>query len=169
MPLRRIYAGFAVTLALAGTCLAGDSTMDRATLRGVKALKVVVDQPGPELEREGIDRDRLRNSIELKLRNADIKIDNSAVEFLGLTFLSPEAGTRSRLSLRRTPHSLVVGLGVYQVVMLSRDKETKTVAETWGQQRVISASGKDLDREISDAVFELADQFVKAFRAVNPQ
>jgi len=169
MPSRRISVGFAFLGLLAGACLGGDSSMDRATLRGVKALKVVVDPIDPELAREGIDRERLRTSIELKLRNAQIKIDNDAVEFLGLSFAPVEAGRRGRLSIRKAAHTVAVGLGVYQVVLLTRSTETKTVAETWGQQRVMCAAGRDLDREVSNAVDELADQFVKAYRAVNPE
>jgi hypothetical protein len=168
MPARRIYAGFALLGLLAGASFGGDSAMDRATLRGIKAVKVVVDPPDPELEREGIDRERLRTSIELQLRNARIKIDPDALEFLGVSFPPVEAGRKSRLAIRKTARPVAVGLGVYQLVLLSRDKETKTVAETWGQQRVVSAAGRDLEREVSSAVEELVDQFVRAYRAVNP-
>ncbi len=142
--------------------------MDRATLRGIKSVKVVVDPPDPELEREGIDRERLRTSIELQLRNAGVKIDPDAVEFLGLSFAPVEPGRKSRLAIRKSSRPVAVGLGVYQVVMLSRDKDTKTVAETWSQQRVVSAAGRDLERDVSSTVEELVDQFVRAYRAVNP-
>jgi hypothetical protein len=146
----------------AGLCLAGDSSMDRATLRGLKAVKVVVDSPGPEIERAGVDREFLRTGLEQKLRDAGIKIDNDVNEFLGVSISSARGG-------RRGPISLVVGLGVYQVVTLSRDKEMKTVAETWGDQRVVSATARGLDRSLLSVVDELADEFVRAYRSVNPQ
>jgi hypothetical protein len=141
-------------------CLAADSSMDRATLRGLTAVKIVIDQPPPEMEQEGLDRDHLRSTIEQKLRNGGIKIDNDAVEFLGLSIASARLG-------RRTPLSLMMNLGLYQTVTLNRDKATKTVAETWGSQRVLAVPPKALDRAVGDVVEELVDQFVKAYQSVN--
>ena len=143
--------------------------MDRATLHGLKAIKVVVDPPASEIEREGLDREHLRMSIEQKLRDAGIKIDSGVTEFVGLSVaLTASAGRKSALSIRKIPSSLTISLGVYQVVMLSRDQTTKTVAETWGDQRIMLASSRDFDRVVSSAVDELVDQFVKAYRSVNP-
>jgi hypothetical protein len=154
---------------LAGGSLAGDSTMDRATLRGLKAVKVVVDPPPPEMERAGFDRDHLRASIEQKIRDAGIKIDNDAIEFLGLGIAMVQGGRKVPLSFGKTPVSLTLSLGVYQVIVLSRDQTIKTVAETWEQQKVIQATAKSLDNVLPGAIDELADQFVKAYRSVNPQ
>ena|SRR5579863_4760012 len=151
--------------------LAGDSDIDRATLRGLTSIKVVIDQPPPEMEQEGLDREHLRATMEQKLRDGGIKIDNDAVEFLGLAIATARSG-------RRSPLALVMNLGLFQVVTLNRDKTTKTVAETWGAQRLLSVapkgrvpivSSKGGDRETVDAVEGLLDQFVKAYQAVNPK
>jgi hypothetical protein len=158
----RIYSCFAVLLLLASNGAASDSSMDRATLHGLKAVKVAVDPPPTEMEREGLDREHLRARIEQKLRDAGIAIDNDAVEFLGLSISSARGG-------RRNPLSLMIGLGLYQVVTLSRDKTAKTVAETWGEQKVMSAPPKALGDAASSTVDEMADDFVKAYRSVNPQ
>ena len=58
--------------------------MDRGTLRGLKAVKVVVDAATPDMERIGLTQDHLRTDIEEKLRGAGININNDAQEFLGL-------------------------------------------------------------------------------------
>jgi hypothetical protein len=58
---------------------------------------------------------------------------------------------------------------VYQIVTLNRDPTTKTVAETWGDQRIMSAVPKGLEQELSGAVDDLVEQFVKAYRTVNPR
>jgi hypothetical protein len=158
----RIYSCFAVLLLLGSNGTASDSTMDRATLRGLKAVKVAVDPPPAEMEREGLDREHLRARIEQKLRDAGIAIDNDAVEFLGLSISSARGG-------RKNPFSLMIGLGLYQVVTLNRDKTAKTVAETWGEQKVLSAPPKGLGDAASITVDEMADDFVKAYRSVNPQ
>jgi hypothetical protein len=142
--------------------------MDRATLRGLKAVKVVVDPLGNELEREGLDANRLRGNIEQRLRNEDIKIDNGVNEFIGLSIGFSQAAKRGLLS-RKGMYSLTVSFGVYQVAVLTRDMTTKTVVETWGVEKTISASSRDLDREVFNAVEELTDQFAKAYRTVNPR
>jgi hypothetical protein len=165
---RKIRCCMALTV-LAGCCLAGDTAMDRATLRGLKAVKVVVDPPPPEMEREGFDRDHLRASIEQKLRDAGIKIDNDAIEFLGLGISMVQGGRKVPLSFGKAPVSLTLSLGLYQVIVLSRDQTIKTVAETWEQQKVIQATAKTLDKVLPGAIDELGDQFVKAYRSVNPQ
>ena len=160
---------FAVLVFVSGNCNAGDTAMDRATLRGLKAVRVVVDPPSPEIEREGLDRDHLRSRIEQRLRDAGIAIDNDAAEFVGLNITSVRGVKTSVFSLKGGPLSLMISLGVYQVVTLNRDKSAKTVAETWSEQRVMSAAPKAVGDALASAVDELADDFVKAFRSVNPQ
>lgn len=158
----------AVLILAAGVCFASDTSMDRATLRGLKAVKVVVDPLGPELEREGLDANRLRGTIEQKLRDAGVKIDNDVNEFVGLSISFAQAG-RKVLSVKKGPFSLTIGLGVYQVAVLTRDMATKTVVETWGVEKTASASARGLDRDVSNAVDDLVDQLVKAYLSVNPR
>jgi hypothetical protein len=164
---RKVYAGLALLPLLAAPCAAGDSSMDRSTLRGLKAVKVVVDSPSHEVEREGVDRDHLRSTIEQKLRDAGITIDNDAVEFVGLTISSARAPHKPLIS--KAAVSLVVGIGLYQIVLLNRDKTTKTVTETWGDERVAPAASKGIERTVSEAVDDLVNEFVNAYRSVNPK
>ena len=154
-------------LILAGACFASDTSMDRATLRGLNAVKVVVDPLGSELEREGLDANRLRGSIEQKLRFASIKVDNDVNEFVGVSISFAQAGKKV-LSIKKGTFSLTISLGVYQVAVLTRDMATKTVVETWGAEKTASASARGLDHEVSNAVDDLVDQFVKAYLSVNP-
>lgn len=165
---RRIYAGCAMLTFGAALGTASDSSMDRSTLRGLKAVKVVVDSPAPEVEREGVSSDGLRITIEQKLRDAGITVDHDAVEFLGLNISSARPPRRTPL-ISKGPISLVVNLGMYQIVLLNRDKATKTVTETWGDQRVAPASPKAIEHTVDDAVEDLVNEFITAFRAVNPK
>jgi hypothetical protein len=143
--------------------LASDSVMGRETLRGLKAIKIVVDRPGPDLEREGLTRDQLQSDIEEQLKKADIDVDSNANEFLGLGMIS--ARLKSGLI---NEISVAFSLGVYQVVTLNRNKVIKTIAETWSGQGVQSSPPK-LSAQISrDSVAKLVDQFIKAYLEVNP-
>ena len=154
-------------MALAANAAASDSSMDRSTLKGINAIKVVVDAPSPEIEREGISADGLRVTMEKKLREAGINVDHNAVEFLGLNISSARAPRKVSLLSKGTV-SIVVNLGLYQVVLLDRDKTTKTVTETWGDQRVAPASPKAIERAVTDAVDDLVEEFITAYRSVNP-
>jgi hypothetical protein len=160
MQLRKLFLLIALTGILCANCLAGDSSMDRATLRGLKAVNVVVDPLNADMERMGLSRDSLRSNIEQKLRDAGIKIDNEVGEFLGLNVSSAR--------MRRGPQALLLNLGVFQVVILNREKATKTVAETWGAQMVMAVSPKAMDRAVVETLDEMIAQFITAYRAVNP-
>jgi len=164
---RSMYAGLALMTALAAHCAASDSSMDRSTLRGLKAVKVVVDSPANEIEREGVSGDGLRITIEQKLRDAGIIVDHDAVEFLGLNISSARPPRKTLLS--KGPVSLVINMGLYQIVLLNRDKTTKTVTETWGDQRVAPAAPKAIERTVTDAVDDLVSEFINAYKAVNTQ
>jgi hypothetical protein len=60
-------------------------------------------------------------------------------------------------------------MGLYQIVLLNRDKSTKTVTETWGDQRVAPAAPKAIERTVTDAVDDLVSEFINAYKAVNTQ
>jgi len=137
----------------------GDSNMDRATLRGLKTVKVVVDAATPDMERIGLTQDHLRTDIEEKLRGAGINVNNDAQEFLGLGISTSPA--------RRGPQPVSMELAVYQVVQLNRNKTTRTVAPTWSLQRVLLLPAKQVGRILPDAVDDLVSQFIQAYREVN--
>ena len=66
---------------------AGDAALDRATLKGLKSLGVVVDPIDPELAKEGLAQDTFRAHLEEKLRNAGLPVQANSTEFLGLRLL----------------------------------------------------------------------------------
>jgi len=111
------WSAFPLAILLALCCLpvlASDSAMDRETLRGLKAIKVVVDRPSPDLEHEGLTRDQLQSDIEEQLQKAGITVDGSVNEFLGLGMISAR--------LKRGPINVAFTLGVFQTVTLNRTK-----------------------------------------------
>ena len=147
------------TVAALGCGWAGDSAMDRATLRGIQALKVVVDPTGPELEAQGITAEKLRVRIEDRLENGGLKPDANARAFLGMRVVSAHSG--------RSPYAVSVTLDVYQVVALGRDAKIKTTAATWGIEDILLAPSKQLEPAISDSLAHLVSRFVAAWKAAN--
>ncbi len=143
------------------TRAAGDAPLDRATLKGLGSLNVVVDALDPDLVKQGISSDDLRKELEGRLQRAGIATDQAASEFVGIRLLHVRAA--------RGPYALCISVSVYQPVLLVRDKDIKTATETWAVETVLMADPKVLSREALTSVDELADRLVSAYRAVNPK
>jgi hypothetical protein len=140
---------------------AGDAPLDRATLRGLGSVSIIIDPIADELVREGLTRDVVQKRIEARLHDAGIGLDPSAPQFVGIRVL--------QVRNQRGPYALCVSVGVYQPVMLLRNKDVKTATETWGVETILMADPKVVNREALNSVDELADRLVAAYRAVNPK
>jgi len=138
---------------------AGDAALDRATLRGVKAVNVVIDPVAAEIQKEGATADVLRTRLEDRLREAGIPVDAAANEFVALRLTSVRAA--------RGPFAIAATVGLYQPVVLVRDRNIKTATQTWEVETVVLADTKQVYRACMDSMDELARQFVAAYRSVN--
>ena len=146
----------ALALPLAG---AGDAPLDRATLRGVTAVNVVIDPVEADVQKEGVTVDTLRMRLEEGLRNAGIQIDTAGTTFLALRLRYVRAA--------RGPLAIAITIGLYQPVTLVRDPTVKTATATWEVDTVILADTKQVYRACMDLADELTGRFVSAYRSVN--
>jgi hypothetical protein len=164
-----MYGKGLVLLALLALPLggAGDAALDRATLRGVAAVNLVIDPVGDELQKEGATADALLTRLEDKLRAAGIKVDRNAAEFVGLRLTSVRGAGRAPFPAR-APFAVATTIGLYQPVMLVRDRNVKTATQTWEVETITLADTKQVYRACMDSVDELAGRFVTAWRSVNP-
>ena len=147
----------ALALPLGG---AGDAALDRATLRGLMAVNVVIEPVAPEIQKEGATTDGLRTLLEKRLGDAGIRIDPASTAFVGLRVTSARAA--------RGPFAIAFSVGLYQPVVLTRDRDVRTATDTWEIGAVVLADTKQVYRACMDTVDELAGQFVVAYRSVNP-
>jgi hypothetical protein len=156
MHWRACVLAFAFATTLGG---AGNAALDRATLRGIKSVNVVIDAVAPEIEKEGATTDSLRMRMEERLREAGIPIDTSSTVFVALRLTSVRAG--------RGPFAIAATIGLYQPVTLVRDKNLRTATQTWEVETVVLADAKQVYRACMDSVDELMGHFVAAYRSVN--
>jgi hypothetical protein len=154
---RRLLALLVIPIGL----IAGDSPLERSTLRGLKGINIVVDPLDQELVQEGLSATAFRIRIEDRLRQADIPIDSNANEFLGLHVSSVRA--------KRLPVAMCLTLGLYQPVVLSRDNKIRTATGTWNVETVMMSGGKVLQGSANSSIEELVDEFIQAYRAMNPK
>jgi len=145
---------------------AGDAALDRATLRGVKAVNVVIDPVAADIQKEGATADALRTRLEDRLREAGIPVDAAANEFVALRLTSVRA-PRGKLLASTGPFAIAATVGLYQPVVLVRDRNIKTATQTWEVETVVLADTKQVYRACMDSVDELAGHFVTAYRSVN--
>ena len=140
---------------------ASDAPADRATLLGLKALKVAVDSPGSELEAEGLNAADLQTRIEERLRKAGITVDQAAREFLGLHVMAAREV--------KGPYGICLSLGLYQSVSLERDQAVKTAIQTWETESVVVVRPKQVRTAMESTVDQLVDQFASAYASANPK
>lgn len=140
---------------------ASDEPADRATLRGLMALKVAVDPAGPELEGEGLHAADLQARIEARLAKAGIAVDQSATVFLGLHVLAVREP--------KGPYGICLSLGLYQSVFVERDRTIKTATQTWETQSVVVVRPKQVRMAMEGTLDQLVDQFAGAYRSANPK
>lgn len=150
-----------VVAALAcSSATASDGPIERATLRGLKAVRVVVDPPDEEMQRAGVTTTKLIAMVEQRMQKDGLPADNNAVEFLGLRVTAAHA--------RRKPSAVCLTLALYQNVTLVRDAKVKATTETWSGESVVLAPAELLYEAVSNTVNQLVDQFANAWRTANP-
>jgi len=138
---------------------AGDAELDRATLRGLKAVGVVIDHIDPQLPRDGVTANMLFDRLHAKLKGANIPIDMGAQEFVAIQV--------SSVRDKRGPYALAFTIGLYQPVILARDSKIRTATKTWEVETILMADPKILKDASMESVDDLAARFVAAWRAVN--
>jgi hypothetical protein len=159
-----LVLGVALVLSLGG---AGDAKLDRATMRGITAVNVVIDPVAAELEDQGVTMGALQSRLESKLRDAGVNVDRSASEFVALRLTSVHSGGGRFPS--RTTFAVATTIGLYQPVMLVRDHNIKTATQTWEVETITLADTKQVYRASMDSVDELAARFISALHSVSSE
>jgi hypothetical protein len=138
---------------------ANDGPLDRATLRGLHAINVVIDTLDKELAHEDLTQDALKSRMERRLQNAGIPLGKETHEFLALRV--------TQVRDKRGPVAVSISIGLYQPVVLSRDRNIRSVTQTWEVVTTLLADPKVLNEASMSSVDELTDRFVAAYQSVN--
>ena len=170
---RARWALFVVTtmvLTTMGSSLwALNSETNRSTLRGLKGVRVLVEDLPPEVEQEGLTKTRLQADVELKLRTAGIETltQEECLKTPGEPYLYININLNS-LNTEGDIYSHSIDIGLIQNVALQRAPGQTTYAITWSTGGVGLIGKKHLS-ELQDSVGDLVSIFVKAFLSVNPK
>ncbi len=140
----------------------GDDPFDRATLKGITTIRVVVDNLDPEAERDGLTKDQLQTDVELRLRKAGIRVTSLRAEsessylHLAVNTIKDSSGV----------YAFNIVLEFDQWVILERNRNVFRFAPTWGVSSVGTVDAEYL-REVRGSVADKVDKFIKAYLEQN--
>lgn len=156
-------------MALVSPAVALDTKSERATLAGLTGVEVVVEDMDPDAEREGLAKTTLRTDVELKLRQAGIRILTVTERLAapGMPYLYLRVATLRDEAVGGL-YAINIALEVNQEVRLTRNPTTTAYAPTWGAGAVGLYSARKLPTA-RDVVRDFADQFINAYLAANPK
>ena len=120
-------------------------------------------------------KERLQADLDGQLASSGITVDKGATTCLYLNLRPLPAMGKSKIPAigkNNKPlglYALEVSLQLMQTVALARDPTAKTYAPTWSVANLATAPSEDLAPTARQIATDLADQFVAAFRSVNPK
>ena len=162
VPLTSILAG--CILGHAAAAAARDSQIERATLAGLAPISVVVEELAPIASKSGLTNVALESDVEKRLKQAGISVtpDADAYLYVHVTVADPGAAL---------PLPYLVEVTLMQEVTLPRGVKTRTPLQvpTWWLNRLGLVDSGRLRAAVNDRVTEFVDQFISAYRSVNPR
>lgn len=160
---------FGLLMLMASPLYALNSEMNRASLQGLKGVRVLVEDIASEVEERGLARVVLQKEVEDKIRAAGIKVltQEEATQTPGEPYLYLNINvTLSRGEEEACSYS--IDLALIQNVTLVRNPGQATYAATWSTGGV-GLIGKKSLKDLKETTLEVVDLFVKAFMSVNPK
>jgi hypothetical protein len=146
------------------TVRAQDSESTRATLKGITAVYVVVEELRDSAKVLGLTKDAIRTDVELKLRLAGIRVVETTEEWAKLTG-SPFLYVNVNV-LDGSARVANVEVELDQDALLARNGEFASGVTTW------SAGGVLVNPDVQyirDRIKDAVDKFLNAWLSVNPK
>lgn len=155
----------AALVCITTTAAGSDSQAERATLAGLSAISVVVEDLPSIATTNGLTTAALQADAERRLRAGGISItpDSDAYLYVHVTVADPGPSL---------PLPYYVDVALIQEIKLPRagiQSRTPLQSPTWNLNRLGMASADRLRPNVADRVGEFVDQFVRAYRSVNPK
>ena len=160
---------FVTLMFLVSPLYALNSEVNRATLQGLKGVRVLIEDLSPEVEREGLVKNQIQKSVEERLRFGGIKVltQEETVKTPGEPYLYVNININLSKSEEEVC-SYSIDIALIQNVTLVRNPKQTAYAVTWSTGGVGMIGKKSLG-ELKDSVEEIVDIFVKSFFTVNPK
>jgi hypothetical protein len=142
-----------------------DLPEDQATLKGIPAIRVIVEVLNPQAVRDGLRQDQLQHDVERRLQEAGIRITSSPEE-VDWSYLYLFVNTVKHPS---GLYAFNICLEFKQVVMLERNPHVRLFSTTWSADDKLGFVGAYKLREVRGAVVDKMDKFINAYLRQNPK
>ncbi len=156
-----------VSLGLAATAR-GVKAEDRQILAGISGIQVLVDEKiGPEAERAGLTWEALQKDVELRLRQAGVRVMTMKESLFvpGIPFLYLNVTTREDPGL----YTFCLKLELMERIRVDRIPSVDLYGRTWkGQGRLVTVGADNL-RHVRENVRDMVDAFISEYLAANPR
>lgn len=149
--------------------IAIDSQSNRATLKGLTGVGVLVEKLPAELEKEGLHRDQIQKDVEAKLKKAGIKVYSR--EECSKIPGEPYLYINLNVNVAKTESDIypyTIDIMLIQKVSLIRDPHRVAYAVTWSTGGVGSVT-KSIVSQLRENVAEVVEIFIQRFLAENPK
>lgn len=178
-----------LTIMLSDVCRADDKARDRQTLKGIRAVVVIVHaveaEWQAELEKVGLSESLLESDIERQLEKAGIRVvaaeasTRSAYEGIlnvRLKFSDPEPAKKQISAVDKKGEIIekvdvkkkyvyAIRLNLRQLVSLKRDPSADAFSITWQTESVGMRRLIDIREDIKN----LVDRFIEVYTSENPK
>ena len=141
---------------------ANDSPDERASLKGLGAISLVVEDLAPAAQKYGLTAMLLQNDIKQRLQRAGIAVRQEADPYLYVQITVADPGGS-------LPLGYAIQVTLMQEVALPRGLNPHFQAPTWWVSSAGIAGADRLSQSVSGKVQEFVDQFIKAYVSVNPK
>jgi hypothetical protein len=153
---------FGILIASPVALSANDSPDERASLKGLGTISLVVEDPGPAAQKYGLTVMRLQSEIRERLQRAGLVVRQEADPYLYVQITVVDPGGA-------LPLAYAIQVTMMQEVALPRGLNGHFQAPTWWQSSVGMAGADRLGQSVSGRAQEFVDQFIKAYQSVNPK
>ena len=164
MRTRIMLALLTCLIGSAASTSANDSQAERVSLTGLTTLSVVVEDLAPVAQKNGLTQAALETEVERRLRQAGVSVTPDADAYLYVHVIVAEPGSS-------LPLPYVIDVALMQEVTLPRGLKTRTPlqCQTWWVNSLGLTGPDRLRSAVGDRVNEFVDQFIRAYRSVNPK
>ena len=164
MRTRTMLALLTCVTAFAITAAANDSQTERVSLTGLTTISVVVEELSAVAQKNGLSTATVETEVQRRLQQAGISVTSDADAYLYVHVTVADAGSS-------LPLPYVIDVALMQEVTLPRGLKTRTPlqSQTWWVNSLGLTGPDRLRTAVSDKVNEFVDQFIRAYRSVNPK
>lgn len=140
-----------------------DSEATRRSLKGLEGVRVLVESLSAEAERDGLNETTIQTDVELKLRQAGIRVLTK--ETGPYLYISVNASLQTDFRL----YAFAISVEFNQSVRLDRDPDVWIPGAVTWRVGGVGSVGQFKLRQLRDSIRDYVDQFINAYLSVNPK